>query len=249
MRTEMKTLSGDFSSLALFDDAAAKWHERRVRSFLAAMRRRAWVIVLFACVGLGGAGAWLTFAKPQYTSTALVQVDTRNKFSNFDNGLASPREGDPDAIRTEVEVLRSDAVVERVVNALDLTNDPEFSASGKPLLTKLVDLLPPELKNVLNSAGISLDRRDAASGSRGIDTATGNGATHNSESTNELGRPWQSSRSSVRRPSLRPPHRRRARRPRRNDHRARPGTSRSRTPRARRWRVPSPRRHAGTHGR
>jgi len=185
MRTETKTFAGDFSSVALLDDAAAKWHERRVRSSLAALRRRAWVIALFACAGLGGAAMWLAFAKPQYTSTALIQVDTRNKFSSFDNVLTSPREGDPDVIRTEVEVLRSDAVVERVVNSLDLTNDPEFSPSGTPWRAKLTGLLPAGLKNVFNSPGVQSRDRDSASGSRGIDTVTDQGAHI------DLGRAWQ----------------------------------------------------------
>src|SRR5689334_4954209 len=190
MLTDMKTFGKDFSSGALLDDAAAKSHERRVRSSLAAMRRHAWVIGLFACAGLGGAATWLAFAKPQYTSTALVQVDTRNKFSNFDNVLTSPREGDPDVIRTEVEVLRSDAVVERVVNALDLTNDPEFSAPRASRLARLTDLLPAALTNVFSPSFWS-GRRDAASASRGLDTATDNGARHVLNNTNELGRAWQ----------------------------------------------------------
>jgi capsular exopolysaccharide synthesis family protein len=155
------------------------------------MRRRAWVIALFACAGLGGAAAWLAFAQPQYTSTALVQVDTRNKFSNFDNVLTSPREGDPDAIRTEVEVLRSDAVVERVVNALDLTNDPEFSAPGASWLAKLVNLLPADFRNVFDWPSIRSGGRGAASGSRGLDTAVDNGTTHIFNDAKELGRAWQ----------------------------------------------------------
>jgi capsular exopolysaccharide synthesis family protein len=187
----MKTLAADFSSVALLDDAAAKWHERRIRSSLAAMRRRAWVIALFACAGLGGAAAWLAFAQPQYTSTALVQVDTRNKFSNFDNVLTSPREGDPDAIRTEVEVLRSDAVVERVVNALDLTNDPEFSAPGASWLAKLVNLLPADFRNVFDWSSIRPGGRGAASGSRGSDAAADNGTTHIFNDAKGLGRAWQ----------------------------------------------------------
>jgi capsular exopolysaccharide synthesis family protein len=146
---------------------------------------------LFACAGLGGAAAWLAFAQPQYTSTALVQVDTRNKFSNFDNVLTSPREGDPDAIRTEVEVLRSDAVVERVVNALDLTNDPEFSAPGASWLAKLVNLLPADFRNVFDWPSIRSGGRGAASGSRGLDTAVDNGTTHIFNDAKELGRAWQ----------------------------------------------------------
>jgi polysaccharide biosynthesis transport protein len=190
MLTETKTFAGDFSSVALLDDAAAKWHERRVRSSIAAMRRRAWIIVLFACAGLGGSATWLTFAKPQYTSNALVQIDTRNKFASFDNVLNSPREGDPDVIRTEVEVLRSDAVVERVVNALDLTNDPEFSPVGTPWRAKLTGWLPAEIKNMFNSPSIRPRDRDPVSGFRGIDDVTDKG-TPNFDGTKDLGRAWQ----------------------------------------------------------
>lgn len=169
MRTDMKTLTTDFSSVALLDSAAAKWQERRVRSSLAAMRRRAWVIVVCACVGLGGAAMWLSFAKPRYSATALVQIDTGNKLSNFDNVVSGPREGDPaDVIRTEVEVLRSDAVAERVVKALDLTNDPEFSPPPLTWHAKLVDVLLAELKGLFNSSGKD-SRQDGGTpvGSRG----------------------------------------------------------------------------------
>src|SRR5882762_3292602 len=146
MRTEMKTLTTDFSSLALLDDTAAKWQERRVKSSLGAMRRRAWLVVVFGCLGLAGAAMWLSVAKPQYSATAMVQLDSGNKFSNFDNVVTSAREGDPDVSRTEVEVLRSDAVVERVVRALDLTNDPEFSPAPATWRTRLVDLVFAELR-------------------------------------------------------------------------------------------------------
>jgi succinoglycan biosynthesis transport protein ExoP len=187
----MKSDTEDFSSLALFDDAAARWHERRVRSSLAAMRRRAWIIALFACAGLGAAGAWLAFAKPQYTSIALVQVDLRNKFSNFDSVLTSPREGDPDAIRTEVEVLRSDAVVERVVNALDLMNDSEFSGPAASRLTKLANLIQAELTNVFNPSSAQSDSRGFSPGSGQLDSASDAGTTP-ILAHNELVPAWQS---------------------------------------------------------
>jgi polysaccharide biosynthesis transport protein len=151
MRTEMKTLTTDFSSLALLDDTAAKWQERRVKSSLGAMRRRAWLIVAFGCLGIAGAAMWLSFAKPQYSATALVQLDAGNKFSNFDNVVTSAREGDLDASRTEIEVLRSDAVIERVVRALDLTNDPEFTPPLATWHTRLADLVFAELRTFFNS--------------------------------------------------------------------------------------------------
>jgi len=169
MRTEMKTLTTDFSSLALLDDTAAKWQEKRVKTSLGAVRRRVWLIVVFACVGLAGAAMWLSVAKPKYNATAMVQLDSGNKFSNFDNVVTSAREGDPDVSRTEVEVLRSDAVVERVVRALDLTNDPEFSPAPANWRTRLMDSVFGELRTFLNSllqrdSGVPPGSRDTDAG-------------------------------------------------------------------------------------
>jgi succinoglycan biosynthesis transport protein ExoP len=139
----MKTLTADFSPVAIQDGAAAKWHEQRLKSTFAAMQRRWWLIGLLGCAGLIGAATWLSVAKSQYTATALVQLDTRNKFVSFDSSaVGGSREADSNVIRTEVEVLRSDTVVERVVKVLNLTNDPEFSPSSPTLLAKLVESLP-----------------------------------------------------------------------------------------------------------
>jgi capsular exopolysaccharide synthesis family protein len=81
--------------------------------------------------------------------------------------------------------------VERVVSALDLTNDPEFSAPRASWLARLTDLLPAELKIAFNSPSIRLDSRGAASGSRAIDNATDNGTMPVFNGTKELGRAWQ----------------------------------------------------------
>ena len=98
----MKSLSADFSSVALLDDAAAKWHERRLKSTFAAMRRRWWLISALGCLGLIGAAMWLTVAKPQYSAMALVQLDTRNKFVSFENNVVNSSRGKFNVIRTEL---------------------------------------------------------------------------------------------------------------------------------------------------
>ena len=139
-------------------DAAAKWHEQRVKSAFAMMGRRLWLIAAFAVAGLGMAALYLAYAKPQYSATALIQLDTHSKYSNFDSVVSGPREGDPIAIRTQVEVLRSEAIAERVVKALGLTEDPEFKP---PPHSRLSDLLGKELaadvRNVLLSLGVLQD--------------------------------------------------------------------------------------------
>ena len=64
---------------------------------------------------------------PRYTATATVMIDTRkHDVTNIEDVLS----GLPDesaAVDTEVEVLKSRALAERVVSALDLDKDPEFN--------------------------------------------------------------------------------------------------------------------------
>jgi polysaccharide biosynthesis transport protein len=186
----MKTLTTDFSPIALLDDSAAKWQEQRVKSSMSSMRRRWWLIVLLGCVGLGVAATWLNFTKPLYSASALIQLDMRNKVSSFDTVVTSPREGDPNVIRTEVEVLRSNTVAERVVKALGLTNDPEFSAPPKSLLAKLVDFLPSKLTALFRSLGIEQvddGRATDLPGSAAVKGASQTDQTDSSSVSNQIG--------------------------------------------------------------
>ena len=140
------------------DDSAARWQEQRVKSAFLVMRRKLWLIVACCVAGLGVAAAYLIDATPQYGATALVLLDTRSKYSNFDNVVASPREGDPIVIRTEVEVLRSRAIAERVVKALDLTKDPEFKPQHRKSFVDLVgDELPASIRRRLVLLGVLPD--------------------------------------------------------------------------------------------
>lgn len=136
-------------------DAAAKWHEQRVKSAFAMMIRRVWLVAALSLAGLGAAAVYLAYAKPQYSATALVQLDTHSKYSNFDSVVTSPREGDPIAIRTQVEVLRSEAIAERVVKALDLTADPEFKPRSRSQLAG--DGLMADVRRFLASLGLVHD--------------------------------------------------------------------------------------------
>lgn len=142
-------------------DAAAKWHEQRVKSAFAMLVRRLRLVVALAVLGLGAAAVYLGYAKPQYSAVALIQLDTRSKYSNFESVVTSPREGDPIAIRTEVEVMRSQAIAERVVKALDLVADPEFKPRSHSSLAGFAhDHLPVAVTDYLVSLGFLPDVSD-----------------------------------------------------------------------------------------
>ncbi|NBX86545.1 MAG: polysaccharide biosynthesis tyrosine autokinase [Proteobacteria bacterium] len=91
------------------------------------MLRRRWP-VLATCMGLclGLAILILLVVPSTYTATALLQINTRQeqvtKIDDVVSGLAAT---DP-AIRTEVDVLTSRRLAERVVKKLQLINNPDF---------------------------------------------------------------------------------------------------------------------------
>lgn len=110
------------------------------------------VSTVMAAVFLGGLYAYF-LATPLYRSTAVVMLNNREEqvvdIGSVIGGLGS----DSTVVNTEVEVLKSRVLLGKVVNKLDLTQDPEFNAalrapsrfSGmKSWLEKFI-LPPPEV--------------------------------------------------------------------------------------------------------
>ncbi|HEY8618274.1 polysaccharide biosynthesis tyrosine autokinase [Phenylobacterium sp.] len=95
---------------------------RRLRLFGAVL-----LAVLLACVLL------TQTATPMYTATANVMLDTRQERVTNVEEVLSGLPADSSVVDTEVEVLRSRQLAERVVRSLELDTDPEFnSAIRKP---------------------------------------------------------------------------------------------------------------------
>lgn len=75
-------------------------------------------------------------ATPLYTATASVMIDNRTEQVVDTQAVLSGLPADTATVDTEVEVLRSRQLAERVVASLELEQDPEFnSALRKPGLT------------------------------------------------------------------------------------------------------------------
>lgn len=71
-------------------------------------------------------------ATPLYTSTASVMIDNRTEQVVDTQAVLSGLPSDLGMVDTEVEILRSRQLAERVVDALNLENDPEFNAALAP---------------------------------------------------------------------------------------------------------------------
>ena len=111
------------------------------RALVRLMRRSLWSIFGVAALFVLVAG-WHAFtATPTYRAQAAVVLDTREEqvvdLQNVMSGLS----GDSSVVNTEVEVLRSRNLMDRVVARLDLEKDPEFNPDlrEKPLYRRAVN--------------------------------------------------------------------------------------------------------------
>jgi capsular exopolysaccharide synthesis family protein len=97
--------------------------------------RGKWWIILTAILGLliGGYYAF-AIATPLYTTTAAVVQETEQEpVVDFSGGLGGGLGGtDQSSINTEIEVLRSRGLLEKLVAELTLIQDPEFNSALRP---------------------------------------------------------------------------------------------------------------------
>ncbi|SFH91251.1 polysaccharide biosynthesis tyrosine autokinase [Albimonas pacifica] len=105
------------------------------RALLRLLRREAWRIALVLLVALALAGWRLIAATPMWQAEATVVLDTREAQVVDIESVMSGLSADSSVVNTEVEVLRSRNLMDRVVAKLELEADPEFNP----------DLAPPGL--------------------------------------------------------------------------------------------------------
>ena len=105
-------------------------------------RKKIWIFVSILGFAVLGALYAFVIATPKYRATSVIVLDASGE-QLLDLGAVLPSLGtDSEAINTEVEVLKSRRLLERVVNSANLLEDPEFNPS----------LLPPGLKSKIKSA-------------------------------------------------------------------------------------------------
>jgi capsular exopolysaccharide synthesis family protein len=115
-------------------------------------RKKLWIIASVVAFALLGALYVFALATPKYRATSVILLDASGE-QLVDLGAVLPNLGtNSEAINTEVEVLKSRRLLERVVTAANLTEDPEFNST----------LRPPGLKTKIKTA---LTRSQPASAS------------------------------------------------------------------------------------
>ena len=111
--------------------------------------KRKWVIVTFAGSLIFLVGVMSFLATPQYESTAILWIEegTTNILSLEEVlGYQSPVFRDTSFFNTQLELLQSRALTERVVKRMDLLSRPEFQSGKK---RSFISYMKSSVKNII----------------------------------------------------------------------------------------------------
>jgi capsular exopolysaccharide synthesis family protein len=125
---------------------------------LAFLRRRLNLLVAVTTLVFAAVVLYTLHLTPLYTASTDVLIDTRQKAVLNVQEVMSGMPADSSAVDTEVRILTSRSLAERVVRKLNLQMDPEFnySLSAKPgLLAKLGIGRPPPRVARATEAGVA----------------------------------------------------------------------------------------------
>ena len=98
---------------------------------LFAVRRRWRLVAALAAAGLVVSIAIAMLLPVRYDASAVVQIDPRKKSISNLQGVLSELGADAATVESEVEIVRSRTVTLKVIELLDLRNDPEFSKPSR----------------------------------------------------------------------------------------------------------------------
>ncbi len=94
--------------------------------------RRKFLIGAIVIIALALGVMWARSATPRYTASATIKLDVYQPGIADIESVVSGITGDTREVRSQLQILRSRLLLGRVVDALDLTNDPEFNPRLRP---------------------------------------------------------------------------------------------------------------------
>lgn len=143
VRNELSTASRSIGETTMPDD------EIDLLALFGTLWRGKWLITLCALVGLILGGLYATqVAVPIYSSSTVLAIQ-ENEPSLIDiQSVVSGVSAESEAINTEIEVIRSRGLMEKVVAELSLLEDPEFNGI-------LLEPSPFSLEAIKNALGFT----------------------------------------------------------------------------------------------
>ena len=107
--------------------------EGAFRDLFSLLWRRRWVVAATMAVICAGTVIGLMMTTPKYQSTALILIEPRVNRVAETTSVLSNLPADFETVQTEVEVIASYGLLNKVVRDLKLTKYPEFNSSLKPV--------------------------------------------------------------------------------------------------------------------
>ncbi len=116
-------------------------------------RGKWWIAFATTLAILAGGYYAFAIAVPTYTAESVVMLENRQENVANLESVMSGLSGDQATINTEVEVISSRGLIEKLVNELDLIADPEFNTDLRPVpaisIGKAVDFVTELIKGPL----------------------------------------------------------------------------------------------------
>ncbi len=128
--------------------------ERPPRSLSDALFGRRWLILGFTAIVVAAVAVWMFVARPVYEASTIVQIDPeRPRVVSFAD-VTPPEEAYNERVvdayyQTQLELIRSRSLLERVIEGLNLGQHPAFAAgegNGPPSIVDVVERLERRLQ-------------------------------------------------------------------------------------------------------
>src|SRR5262245_5342633 len=119
----------DTSTPANLQSRAAPGNVVSLADMIDVLRRR-WGTFLFAiALALAAGGFYMTVARPSYSATAQVMIDTKRS----DSPGAQFAVVDTAVVESQIETIKTDKIAVAVIKKLALDEDPEFIVPGRAM--------------------------------------------------------------------------------------------------------------------
>ena len=117
----------DTSRTANLQSRAARGDGISFADVLELLRRRSFSFLLAIGLALGAGGLYLVVAKPSYSATAQLLIDTKRS----DSPGAQFMLVDTTVVESQIETIKTDKIAVTVIKKLALDQDPEFLEPGR----------------------------------------------------------------------------------------------------------------------
>ena len=115
------------STMGRAEDNLPQRADANVLGLVSLFWRHRWLLVAGTVVGVAAGVLASRLLEPKYTASTLLMLDPHEARVLNMKAVAQEFAGDTPSIETQIEVLTSRMLAERVIGELDLTADPEFN--------------------------------------------------------------------------------------------------------------------------